>query len=138
MVTECSHCDKKFLDKNALKRHIKYFHQTESSTCYICNKEFNNFANHIKYFHEKKYECSYCDKEFPIKKQLYNHLKSNHPGEKTKCPDCKKDISVDNFYRHIREIHERVRKLCPHCPGIFPMSNLSRHVRQVHNSESLP
>ena len=64
----------------------------------------------FQYFHEKirNYECSYCEKKFQAKKLLYNHVQSIHLGEKTNCPDCKKDISVDNFSRHVRETHERV------------------------------
>ena len=46
--------------------------------------------------------------KFQTKKLLYNHVQSIHLGEKTNCPDCKKDISVHNFSRHVRETHERV------------------------------
>jgi len=53
------------------------------------------------------------------------------------CPDCKKDISVDNFSRHIRETHERIKKRCPQCGKEFAMSNLLRHIRQVHTKESM-
>ena len=64
----------------------------------------------FQFFHEKirNFECSYCEKKFQAKKLLYNHVQSIHLGEKTKCPDCKKDISVDNFTRHVKEFHEKV------------------------------
>ena len=72
------------------------------------------FIFRFQYFHEKirNYECSYCEKKFQAKKLLYNHVQSIHLGEKTNCPDCKKDISVDNFSRHVRETHERVSWYC--------------------------
>merc|ERR1712088_355995 len=134
-VTECSLCEQKFVTKNALKNHIKQVHLSETSTCHICHKEYKDLYHHVKYFHEKirNYECSYCEKKFQAKKLLYNHVQSIHLGEKTNCPDCKKDISVDNFSRHVRETHERIKKPCPHCEKEFAMSNLSRHIRQVHN-----
>merc|ERR1712088_255823 len=137
-VTECSLCEQKFVTKNALKNHIKQVHLSETSTCHICHKEYKDLYHHVKYFHEKirNYECSYCEKKFQAKKLLYNHVQSIHLGEKTNCPDCKKDISVDNFSRHVRETHERIKKPCPHCEKEFAMSNLSRHIRQVHNNES--
>jgi len=137
-VTECSLCEQKFVTKNALKNHIKQIHLSETSTCHICHKEYKDLYHHVKYFHEKirNYECSYCEKKFQAKKLLYNHVQSIHLGEKTNCPDCKKDISVDNFSRHVREFHEQVKKPCPHCERGFSMSNLSRHIRQVHNNES--
>ena len=83
---------------------------SETSTCHICHKEYKDLYHHVKYFHEKirNYECSYCEKKFQAKKLLYNHVQSIHLGEKTRCPDCNKDISVDNFSRHVRETHERV------------------------------
>jgi len=137
-VTECSLCEQKFVTKNALKNHIKQVHLGETSTCHICHKEYKDLYHHVKYFHERirNYECSYCEKKFQAKKLLYNHVQSIHLGEKTRCPDCHKDISVDNFSRHVRETHEKVRKPCPHCDKEFAMSNLSRHIRQVHNNES--
>jgi len=137
-VTECSLCEQKFVTKNALKNHIKQIHLSETSTCHICHKEYKDLYHHVKYFHEKirNYECSYCEKKFQAKKLLYNHVQSIHLGEKTNCPDCKKDISVDNFSRHVREFHEQIKKPCPHCERGFSMSNLSRHIRQVHNNES--
>jgi len=137
-VTECSLCEQKFVTKNALKNHIKQIHLGETSTCHICHKEYKDLYHHVKYFHERirAFECSYCDKKFQAKKLLYNHVQSIHLGEKTRCPDCHKDISVDNFSRHVRETHEKVKKPCPHCDKEFAMSNLSRHIRQVHNNES--
>jgi len=137
-VTECSLCEQKFVTKNALKNHIKQIHLGETSTCHICHKEYKDLYHHVKYFHERirAFECSYCDKKFQAKKLLYNHVQSIHLGEKTRCPDCHKDISVDNYSRHVRETHEKVKKPCPHCDKEFAMSNLSRHIRQVHNNES--
>jgi len=137
-VTECSLCEQKFVTKNALKNHIKQIHLGETSTCHICHKEYKDLYHHVKYFHERirAFECSYCEKKFQAKKLLYNHVQSQHLGEKTRCPDCNKDISVDNYSRHVRETHEKVKKPCPHCDKEFAMSNLSRHIRQVHNNES--
>jgi len=137
-ITECSLCEQKFVTKNALKNHIKQVHLGEASTCHICHKEYKDLYHHVKYFHERirNYECSYCEAKFQAKKLLYNHVQSIHLGEKTRCPDCHKDISIDNFSRHIRETHEKAKKPCPHCDKEFAMSNLSRHIRQVHNNES--
>merc|ERR1712130_716459 len=102
---ECQLCKQKFVTKNALKNHIKQIHLSETSTCHICHKEYKDLYHHVKYFHEKirNYECSYCEKKFQAKKLLYNHVQSIHLGEKANCPDCKKDISVDNFSRQVRE-----------------------------------
>ena len=137
-VVECSLCDQKFATKNALKSHIKEVHLSETSTCSICQKEYKDLYHHVKFTHDKirNYECSYCKKRFQAKKLLYNHVQSIHLGEKTNCPDCKRDISVDNFRRHVKEFHEGIKKPCPQCGKEFGMANQRRHIRQVHNNES--
>ena len=137
-AVECSLCDQKFATKNALKSHIKATHLSETDTCSICHKEYKDLYHHVKFKHDqiRNYECSYCKKKFQAKKLLYNHVQSVHLGEKTNCPDCKKDISVDNFRRHVKEFHEGIRKPCPQCGKEFGMANQRRHIRQVHNNES--
>ena len=110
----------------------------ETSTCSICNKEYKDLYHHVKFKHEqiRNYECSYCKKKFQSKKLLYNHVQSIHLGEKSNCPDCKRDISVDYFQRHIKEFHMGIKKPCPKCGKVFGRANWSRHIRQVHNKES--
>ena len=137
-VTKCSLCEQKFITKNALKNHVKQIHLSETSRCSICHKEYTDLYQHVKLSHEntRDYKCSYCENTFNSKGVLYSHIQSIHLGEKTNCPDCKIDISVDNFYRHVKEIHQKIRKQCPHCEKDFAMSNLSRHIKIVHNNES--
>ena len=137
-VTKCSLCEQKFVTKKALRSHIKQIHLSETDTCNICHKEYKDLNHHVKFVHEKirNYKCSYCEKKFQSKQLLYNHVQSIHLGEKTNCPDCNKDISVDNFSRHVKEIHERIKKPCPHCDKEFATSNLARHIKIVHNNET--
>ena len=134
-VVKCSLCDQNFVTKTALGNHVKQIHMSHTSTCYICRKELQDIYHHVNYFRRqiRNYKCSYCEKKFQAKKMLYNHVQSIHLREKTNCPTCKKDISVDNFNRHVREFHEKIRKTCPHCGKEYGMSNLSKHVREVHN-----
>ena len=145
-VTKCSLCKQNFATKNDMENHIKQIHTkptpfwtgVTTSTCSICHKEYKDLYHHVKYFHKKikNYKCNYCEKKFQARNMMYNHVASIHLGEKTNCPTCKKDFSVDNFSRHVREFHEKTRKQCPHCEKEFAMSNLSRHIRSVHNSTS--
>ena len=137
-VTKCSLCEQKFVTKNALKNHVRQIHLSETSTCSICHKEYTDLYQHVKLSHDniRDYKCSYCEKTFHTNGLLYSHIQSIHLGEKTNCPDCKIDISVDNFHRHVKEIHQKIRKPCPHCEKDFAMSNLSRHIKIVHNNES--
>ena len=135
---DCSHCEQKFAKKDSLKTHIKQVHLSKTSICQICNKEYKDLYHHKKYFHEKikNYECSYCSKKFQAQKFLFHHIQGVHLGEKTNCPDCKRDISVDNFSRHVKEVHKKIKKPCPQCGKEFSMSGVKRHIRQVHTNES--
>ena len=137
-VTKCSICEQKCANKHDLKRHVKQIHMSETYKCNICHKKYKDLHNHINFFHEKirNFQCSYCYKKFQTKNVLKSHVQSIHLGEKTNCPDCKKDISVDNFSRHVREIHKKIKKLCPNCDKEFAMSNLTRHIKAVHNNDS--
>ena len=149
-VIECPFCESKVVTKKALKNHIKQMHLSETSTrsikstkstkstCNICYKEYTDLYHHVQFKHNKikNYECSYCKKRFQAKKILFNHVQSVHLGEKTNCPDCKKDISVDNFGRHIKEVHEKIKKPCPKCGKQLSMSGQSRHYKQMHTNDS--
>ena len=121
---KCNLCDQSLVDKNTLGTHMKENH-------------FNMSLSHAKYVNEiiRKYDCSYCKKRFGLKSALHNHVKSIHLGEKTLCPDCEKEISVDNFTRHVKELHKKITKPCLHCGKSFGMSNLSKHIRDVHTTE---
>ena len=137
-ISECSICEKKFITKDALKVHIRQVHLNEGSACHICKETCDDLDKHIRSSHSgKKMECPYCDSTFQGKKLLNSHIQSTHlVGEKSKCKECQKEISVDNLGRHMREQHERIKKPCPHCEKEFAMSNLARHVRQVHDNQT--
>jgi len=136
-LSKCSLCDREFITKIALKKHILQVHMRETVSCHFCHKEVRDLHHHIKYFHgnKRKYLCSYCEKNFQTNTLLQAHISSVHMGKRINCPDCKKDISVDNFYRHRKEKHDQIKKACPHCKKEFGPSNLNRHIRQVHNDE---
>ena len=115
-VTMCSLCEKVFQNTKDLQDHVKQVHLTETYKCSICHEECTDLYIHMKYFHKKKgdFHCSYCEKKFHFKNLLYIHVQKIHLGEKTNCPDCKKDISIDNFKRHVREIHKKIKKSHAH------------------------
>jgi transcription initiation factor IIE alpha subunit len=70
---------------------------------------------------------------------LYNHVHSIHLGEKTNCPDCKNDISVEftmsNLSSHIRQVHNTESTECPDCGKALTISNLNKHIESVQKEE---
>ena len=135
---DCELCDFVCSTRDALRYHSVKVHKDISFPCDLCKKSFKDLDSHVKYFHDKKrnFKCSYCEKAFQVNRLLDNHVKSVHHGTQINCPECNKNVSIDNFTRHRKEKHDKVKKPCPQCEKEFGMSNLSRHIKSVHNDES--
>ena len=108
---KCSLCGGMFTSRDALKNHVRQRHLNETSTCGVCHVECQDLPVHMDTFHKKK----------PVTLR--------GAGAKRTCPDCLKEISVDNFGRHVKEKHSKLKKSCPHCSEEFGPSNLRRHIR---------
>ena len=115
---KCSLCESIFASKDALKNHIRQRHLNETFTCEVCHTECKDLPFHMETFH--KSEAAPAEK-LPRQK--------GGAGVKRTCPECQKEISVDNFGRHLQEKHSKLRRFCPHCSKDFAPSNLKRHIR---------
>jgi len=120
--SKCGLCEEVFASKDALKHHIRQRHLNETFSCDVCHMECQDLTFHMETFHKSEA----APKKLPRQKGR---------GVKQTCPQCKKEISVDNFYRHVQEKHSKLRSTCPHCHKNYAPSNLKRHIRQVHNGE---
>ena len=114
---KCSLCETMFASKDVLKNHVKQRHVNEISTCEVCHMECQDLPFHMETFHKSEF--------VPLKPPL----QKKGAGVTRTCPECQKEISVDNFGRHVQEKHSKLRKSCPHCPKDFAPSNLQRHIR---------
>ena len=114
---KCSLCESMFASKDALKDHVRQRHVNEISTCEVCHMECQDLPFHMETFHKSE--------SAPVKLPR----QKNGSGVTRTCPECQKEISVDNFGRHVQEKHSKLRKSCPHCPKDFAPSNLQRHIR---------
>ena len=108
-----------FASKDALKNHIRQRHVNEISTCEVCHMECQDLPFHMETFH--KSESAPPEGVSPPRQK--------GAGVKRTCPECQKEISVDNFGRHVQEKHSKLRRSCPHCSKDFAPSNLKRHIR---------
>ena len=89
---ECSDCDKTFVLKKSLNRHLREKHmETNKNTDY---SEDISSTNEIK--------CGSCEKSFKRMGDMKRHMKTNHSDEKLfKCAACEKEFSrKDILLRH--------------------------------------
>jgi len=141
---KCSLCESLFASKDALKNHVRQRHVNEILTCEVCHMECQDLPFHMETFHKSEFlykpEAKACSpprsESTPIKIAAPVKLpRQKGAGVTRTCPECQKEISVDNFGRHVQEKHSKLRKSCPHCSKDFAPSNLQRHIRQVHFEE---
>ena len=72
-IFNCSYCEKSFLRKNELNRHMKE---------HTIEKIFNPNKDTKTHSDENPYQCRLCDKGFIIERDLEIHMKI-HSGENT-------------------------------------------------------
>lgn len=131
----CDHCDKSFMTKFGLKRHIKVVHgKIHQYPCDNCDHQ---------------YSCDNCDKSFAYGIQLSRHGQKcrqesdkridfefeSESGEKNrqlKCGECQL-IFANNFCLIKHKCH---KFWCDNCDKTFVYKNqLSRHVKKCRRQE---
>ncbi|XP_046446305.1 histone-lysine N-methyltransferase PRDM9-like [Daphnia pulex] len=78
----CPTCNKGFVDKAYLKKHMTFHDQSKFYVCETCGKSFNNvlgLAKHCKtHSQERPYMCEKCSKCFRVKYDLTVHKRNVH------------------------------------------------------------
>ena len=78
----CEYCNKSFMLKHHLTRHVKSIHLGERFQCRLCRKCFADksyLTKHVRSVHfGVTYKCDHCSKFFPLKCSLASHIKSFH------------------------------------------------------------
>ncbi|RZC32652.1 zf-H2C2 2 domain containing protein [Asbolus verrucosus] len=137
----CSFCGKGYITASDLYHHEKIHANKRAYRCQICPKAFNTSSDLHKHkicVHldrsQWKYECSYCQRRFPLKTNLDTHTKT-HTGERNfLCHLCdRKCINRSVLKRHI-ESHSVVKSFkCNLClQGYKYQKSLDIHMVKVH------
>lgn len=129
----CPVCNKEFVKKSLVKKHLKFRHWTDRYKCSICDGTFatrNKYQKHLKrHFTLKSHKCEVCDMPFVDQKILLKHISENHVSF-IKCPlcpetfECRKDLQSHT----LQHIQDRPF-LCPSCDDTFETETcLKRHL----------
>ena len=137
---KCESCGKSFSDEQNLKKH-KYLKCNIEKVHQRKNLEKHQYIHKVKKIQSKEIslQCSQCSDVYQVEKDLIQHIKMVHEGQKiqrkkTKCDVC--ETMLSNKYilaSHIKVIHEGLRYECHECDMVFKeKSSLKRHVKSVH------
>lgn len=149
---QCRSCDKKFLWRGNLLRHMKS-HQARANgnlVCVPCNRKFSSiatFKQHMKMSmkhiseNDFNYMCSDCGNKFVNKTRLKDHINWEHLKNYIhRCSDCKKVFKTrTSLYLHRQMVHKEMsdNHLCDHCGKRFPsQARLHYHITALHNKET--
>ena len=141
-IAECEICNKRFVGKQSLRRHIITFHDNDRThTCDVCSKAFGierELRLHKNSVHglTQNFKCLTCGKSFGQRGNLVKHEKVIHEKIKDhKCESCGKTFgSKANLNIHVKIVHENQRDFnCDTCGKRFGhMGNLNNHIEKVH------
>jgi len=103
----CPTCDKSYVAKPSLKRHILTEHKGFKSKCDLCGLAVARLDNHMKLVHADTLSpCPTCAKLL-APSSLARHVRTVHMGCLTRCVECDKFVS--NVHKHMAHEHEQAQ-----------------------------
>lgn len=135
---QCSVCERLLASRGSLSRHKKIHETKRSYVCTTCGKGFNNntnLLNHKEWTHvdpkDWKHVCQHCNKRFPIKDRLHQHVVRHMGQEKTQCDLCKRTFNNSVELKAHQRSHLGIK--CQLCSMVFStVSSLVRHTKTQH------
>uniref|UniRef100_A0A5S6Q6I6 C2H2-type domain-containing protein n=1 Tax=Trichuris muris TaxID=70415 RepID=A0A5S6Q6I6_TRIMR len=131
----CSECDKKFVDKNFLLRHMFVHTGVKRYVCEVCGKVFSvveQLAAHKHVHKERKFACDKCEWRFASTADLKRHRKWHDPRYKEVCLKCGSRFRTkEELKAHTEKWHQPRKKRfqCGICTKQFAkIENLTVHV----------
>ncbi len=135
---KCPFCEKTYIYKCDLTKHVKSIHEGLRFTCSKCDKEYRHrgsLKDHVAWCHKNiRQQCKHCEKTFSHRSTLQIHVKSVHEGRRYPCSNCDRVYKHPNeLYMHKRAVHEKIGVPCTFCNKTFVRKdNLGAHIKNTH------
>lgn len=142
-VIPCSLCDFKTSAKRHLRAHLFRCHMPLKNKCKICGKRYSlpkDLRFHLK-SHFPEHKCPQCDRKFPVKSILEQHIQNYHAEEKErkralkgvaqKCSYCDyTNMYTKNIKDHMARQHMEKTFSCDQCPKKYALKkDLVSHLK---------
>ena len=100
----CISCEKPYMNLYQLREHIqKGLCKDESRTCKLCNKVFidkHRLVRHMKIHNNvREFKCPHCDKSFIQKRTLKEHILTHNSTRQFECKVCLKKFVQQNHLK---------------------------------------
>ncbi|KAG1868463.1 hypothetical protein F4604DRAFT_911311 [Suillus subluteus] len=132
----CNHCDRSFVDKNALRMHTESKHEIE---CTYCDRTFRTSDGRDQHERTKhKFPCNTCNREFSSRESLDQHEEAKH---KFHCNICNREFgSRESLDQHEEAKHKFHCNICNReltSVGALIQHQNAKHAPRPHASSYL-
>nr|CAI5870415.1 unnamed protein product [Callosobruchus analis] len=152
LADKCTYCNKTFARKLSLNDHIIKKHPdfiaSVSSKIHECTKctykttRSSHFRDHMATHPELAAicRCTYCDKTFPRKTLLNNHITKKHPDfiasvscKVHECTKCTYKTTRSSYLKDHMAKHPELADKCTYCSKTFTQkASLNEHIARKH------
>lgn len=141
----CNLCQKQFMNRRTLNRHLEIHLDANDLICQYCNKKFDlieDLEYHENSHYRAEFVCAECRSSFQTKSSIMDHLTHDHSSEYF-CLICASkfetiELLQKHFINHtvIRGVKRVIKWFpCEICPKKYDnKTSLQRHILFLHNS----
>lgn len=141
---QCKYCYKIFPFPNVLKKHYRVHTGERPYECDLCGNRFthqNTLKNHKMCIHncgrEEDFTCGHCDKKFPIKERLIEHVRIHTGYYPHRCDKCLKSFTrASQLWQHARSHNKQYTLECAICHQLFACRSVLRGHMKRHMGQN--
>ncbi|XP_023940738.1 zinc finger protein OZF [Bicyclus anynana] len=140
----CPICQKSFVNKGNLSRHLMITHTREKLECNVCFREFIKQGHYQKHLlthsTEKRFKCEECDKRFRTSSNLEQHKRIHLLVKPFHCQVCTRQFAVKaNLAKHQGSGRCKIPNhdpiVCNICNKVFQKEFLLKSHLRKHTTE---